>query len=129
MRENKFRAWDIMTRRWIPNDQVRISADGRVYELIDNDVDVKWDDRTPYIKIVFFTGLKDKNGKEIYEGDIVNIKHPMDKGGDFGDTNGRVFWYVDGWAHGNQSGRPPKAMWEYCEVIGNVYENLELLEV
>lgn len=90
-------------------------------------------------ELMQFTGLKDKNGVEIYEWDIVRIRHPHDKVrlpsgktvyGDFADTIGQVFWWDEegGWYHGNDAGRPPKRMWEHCEVIGNIYENKNLLE-
>lgn len=112
MREIKFRAWN----------GVEMSEP---FDLNKGDPDT-----FPLgLPLMQYTGLKDKNGKEIYENDIVNIKHPHDVGGDFGDTNGRVFWYDEegAWYHGNQSGRPPKQMWKYCEVIGNIYETEHLL--
>lgn len=48
----------------------------------------------------------------------------------FGNTLGRVFWDEKEatYFHGNQAGRPPKRMWEYCEVIGNIYEHGDLLK-
>jgi uncharacterized phage protein (TIGR01671 family) len=91
-----------------------------------------------------FTGLYDKNGTEIYEGDVVcyhsyhNLGHVQEK------TIGRVVWGRTGdsdeWAHSKHyewtvrgdsladvadSDYPDEA---YCEVIGNIHDNPELLE-
>lgn len=80
-----------------------------------------------------YTDLKDKNGKEICEGDIV------DKGyHNFGvyDENGAVYigglWDSDGWEHekilGWKAGENSLLdVHEYCKVIGNIHENPELL--
>ena len=85
-----------------------------------------------------YTGLKDKHGVEIWEGDIIRIEYPG--GGDFENTVGRVWWDEDEGAfyHGNDQGRPPKRLWfrwtregrkSNVTVIGNVHDNPELLEV
>lgn len=90
-----------------------------------------------------FTGLKDKNGKEIFEGDIVNVKRfftrPYIKDGkidyktiDGELETGQVIW----WEFQATFLVEYKGYDEYgdllcssvgCEVIGNIFENCELL--
>lgn len=76
-----------------------------------------------------YTGLKDRNGVKIFEGDIV----------DFGFGRGEV-WFDDGtFKHtfiekGEDGGlinsvRPSKRFWDKVEIIGNIHDNPELLEV
>lgn len=82
-----------------------------------------------YLKFLQYTGLKDKNGREIYEGDILT---------DYGDE-GPIFVefsmkhagfvFVDKFdAHGPTLYTPKEISYEIFEVIGNIYENPELLE-
>jgi uncharacterized phage protein (TIGR01671 family) len=75
-----------------------------------------------------FTGLRDKNGKEIYEGDIVKICNGSINGRPWMDKN-KVIAYKEGFFN-----LPLYCIGEeedsthWCEVIGNIHENPELLK-
>jgi uncharacterized phage protein (TIGR01671 family) len=107
MRELKFRAWNKKDKRITGN-----------IELGDAVVDF-----TGYI-LMQFTGLKDKNGKEIYEGDIL-IHH-------YYHENGIVIWHTaqSRWALEYFDKKTQELFpidKDSFEVIGNIYKNLELL--
>lgn len=74
-----------------------------------------------------YTGLKDKNGKEIYEGDILTWS------GEFGDSGPMVWieweledakFYVT--SNNGYGGALSEFIYD-CEVVGNIFENPELL--
>lgn len=77
-----------------------------------------------------FTGLKDRDGRKIYEGDLMANDWISPKGLHF-----EVYWKDDGrwdlrntqgWRYWERYGGPIN--WDYMEAIGNIYENPELLE-
>lgn len=79
-----------------------------------------------------FTGLKDKNGKKIFEGDIVEIIE-IDAFGnlDWNRLKGKVMFSEGAWLV-TDNGSFAIPLWSEIneiEVIGNIHENPELLEV
>lgn len=70
-----------------------------------------------------FIGLLDEKATRIFEGDLVLVNHPEDVSGDFTDSIQRVFyWEPEGkYVHTNGE-RPPKCMWEFCTVTGNIHD-------
>jgi uncharacterized phage protein (TIGR01671 family) len=106
MREIKFRAWDMTTGLMIDWGMVRqlqfASLDGH------------------YLKFMQYTGLSDKNGVEIYGGDIVRYKDGI-AAIEFNVTEGS--WYAS-----NDNANLRYIVDFGGEVIGNIYQNPELLK-
>lgn len=79
-------------------------------------------------ELMQFTGLLDKNGKEIYEGDIVKFKRNIGLGTSKPITTGRVSYNPD-YAQFEFAGYIIEpTIRETIEVIGNIYENPELIK-
>ena len=115
MKEIKYRAWDKKNKRWVDNDVVLL-PNGRV-DVVDLDSEVNSKD----VEIVLFTGFKDENNIKIFEGDILELDNLPDI-----KKNYEVI-FEDGKFTGG--GMDLKLSLELCgaKVIGNIYENPELL--
>ena len=136
----KFRAWDGAKKEMF-KDTFAITESGQVVvveqEFVTSPPDYVFVD---HLVIMQSTGIKDKNGKEIFEGDIVKrdgIKRPeVVKFGEWidVDTLGFEEQYIGFYFESEYKGQKRLYSVEskfnnLCKVIGNIYENQELLEV
>ena len=128
MREIKFRAWYTKSNKWL--DDVMIDLKGVPESYSDNDGGKEglWEHALGNWKdtiISQYTGLKDKNDKEIYEGDIVTYQYNGNL-----ILNMKVEWLKGGFYLTDETiyERPSRWIPGACEIIGNIYENPELLK-
>ena len=118
-REVKFRAWDPQRRQMHQWGAGVVAVD---HQLNVTTVPAGTDLPSGTV-LMQFTGLYDKNGREIYDGDICRVDHL--------DPRYDVVYRVVSWDAGEAGwsvgvGVPSEVSWSH-EVVGNVYENPELL--
>lgn len=122
-REIKFRAWDNANNEWLnkaDSEQLAMHLDGS-YGL-----DRGWIIAKPDLTIEQYTGLKDKNGKEIYEGDIILAFGFCRKYAVEWSEKYAAFETID--LIDGEMGPSIEFTAKYATVIGNIHENPELLE-
>ena len=134
MRKLKFRAWDSKTREMIiQGDLDRIDKILTYYEL------------HTHVHVMQYTGMKDKNGTEIYDCDICKVHvFTQELGENLGVTEGdhefiaqiKISDKGEGIILDNGKGSDSGPIWSYggmheesFEVIGNIYENKGILKL
>lgn len=129
MREIRFRAWDKKYKIMVDIDGCDLYlADGKIFEVEERSANYSVfmykKDVTDNYELMQYTGINDKDGKEIYEGDIVKDEYSR--------------WFIVFWRDTdagywirkyNEEEVFPLHLGIRIIVIGNEYENPELLEV
>ena len=126
-REIKFRVWDDHQKEFLSYPCFFNHLTFKEFEAFDRMFDVEKDD----LVVQQWTGLQDKNGQDIYEGDIVTFSFSHGEG-DREDDSGEVL-FCDGmfcfqkgsWWASNDSNFDMESL----EVVGNIYEDPNLLPV
>lgn len=108
MREIKFRAYDKSAKK--------------MYQEVDSDFGRGENGRSVQIELMQFTGLLDKNGKEIYESDIMRWNNSMKSKEEY--AKNPYSYSVVKW---NQKDIKFEGCWGF-EIIGNIYESKHLLD-
>lgn len=137
MREIKFRAW-------VLKDE---ALDGLMENMMEYDVESFHDPLYEYkrgnVILMQYTGLKDKNGKEIYEGDILECTSELltnfgkTKTGRYETSYKQVIWLTDSWGYRvlkskyiveGAERKGLEVAIKFGVVCGNIYENPKLME-
>lgn len=120
----KFRAYDSgsLSRMYQP-DEVMVS-DGNIWIIDEDSVSGEWIVNND-LNLMQSTGFKDKNGKEIFEGDVLGTKDGLLNG--FIEYREDLGMFVNSLIRYNNFERLCNVASDR-EIIGNVYENQELLE-
>ena len=139
-REIKFRAKEANTNRWVFGDLIQYeNGDTAIFENKMTEYGCEATQICRRTKVQFdtigqYTGLQDKNGKDIYEGDILMCIR------DRSDNKGKKYYRSVLFKHGSFCMTVPgynclsslynhvvngKLLWE---IVGNIYDNKDLLE-
>lgn len=132
MRKIKFRAWDKVNECMIKTEDLTMSLDGKRLWVLDQIYKDIFQETNPndYASMQY-TGLDDKNGKAIYEGDI--LKNRTGEVGYVAYLNqeaGFVLVLKDrDYRLGHRNTNEPYNFAADHEIVGNIFENSNLLEV
>jgi uncharacterized phage protein (TIGR01671 family) len=132
MRNIKFRVWDLKLKQWISSDYYIDIQTGKLNYPI-GEVMTEYDNEHILMQ---YTGLKDNKGIEIYEGDITKSHDGYIRKVIWRDNSWKYFWRVQKVFQGELY------LEDMCDpigntsdirlgdmIIGNIYENSEVLKV
>lgn len=122
----KFRAWHKTWEEMGKVKRIRFDDDGNATNALFKGKEFGVNAKIDEFELMQSTGLKDKNGKEIFEGDILGTKDGLLNG--FIEYREDLGMFVNSLIRYNNFERLCNVASDR-EIIGNIYENPELLEV
>lgn len=125
----KFRAWHKTWEEMGKVRRIRFDDDGNVTTVLFTGKDFGVNATIDKIVLMQSTGLKDKNGKEIFEKDILDYNGRKVIVKWHGSYASFIYEFVDELQNRTTEWQPLYLSYYYFEVIGNIYENSKLLEV
>ncbi|MEC3737025.1 YopX family protein [Bacillus safensis] len=124
MRESKFRVWDDNAQELVY--EVGLTPEGIPYSIPAHAEASDQFDYYPSCHKMQFTGLRDKNNVDIYEGDIVQGSLRLH--GDVGPIMRKVYMHKGCYMFGVWNAHEYFNKHQHIEVVGNIYEDPDLLE-
>ena len=124
----KFRAWKKAGKELGRVGQITFELDGSVSHVLFKGEFLDFNVSINEIELMQSTGLFDKNNKEIFEGDIVEYKGRKAVIKWHGSYASFIYRFVDELKERVSEWHPLFLAYYYFEVIGNIYENKELLD-
>ena len=134
MREIKFRAWDKKTKSFVNLSTCEVYFTTQNELFVGETIELGTHEEFNDFVLQQYTGLKDMNGKEIYEGDVIVIDSDKDKiiyvivyeyGEYLAITPNKN---IDVFGSGYDQLSLSMSGTEDYKIIGNIYENPELIE-